>query len=82
MMQLCRFTYLESAEPVSYHELGLSKQGIGNHASYVGLCVATVMKVSSSVELPGVCVHNCWPHSLGGALAIQGVVAFLLLERS
>ena len=61
MMRLCRFTYLESGEPVSYHELGLSKQGIGSYTSYISLCVTTVMKVRSSIELSRRVSQSCSP---------------------
>jgi len=44
MLQVCRFTYLESGDPVPYHELGMDRSGQGSHALYIESCVQTVHK--------------------------------------
>ena len=46
MMQLCRFTHLEFGDPVSFHELGIDKNGYGDYKNYIENCMITLAKVS------------------------------------
>lgn len=41
MLQVCKFTYLETGDPVPYHELGLSQ---GGHPAYHESCIQSVHK--------------------------------------
>jgi hypothetical protein len=44
MLQVCRFTHLETGDPVPYYELGLDRLGSGNLHSYLDTCVQTVLR--------------------------------------
>lgn len=44
MLQLCRFTHLETGDPVPYYELGLDRWGNGNLHHYLDACVHTVLR--------------------------------------
>ena len=44
MLQVCKFTYLETGDPVPYHELGLDKTDFGSHVAYLDSCIQTVHK--------------------------------------
>lgn len=44
MLQVCRFTHLETGDPVPYYELGLDHRGSGNLQHYVDTCVQTVLR--------------------------------------
>ncbi len=42
MLQVCRFTYLESGDPVPYHELGLDRAG--GYSAYLEACIQNLHK--------------------------------------
>ena len=56
MIQMCKFSHLESGDPVPYHEIGQNRFGFGNFHSYVDNCVSTVLKVCVYVS---VCLFVC-----------------------
>ena len=44
MLQVCRFTHIETGDPVPYYELGLDRSGSGNLYSYLDRCIQTVLR--------------------------------------
>lgn len=46
MLQVCRFTHLETGDPVPYYELGLDRSGLGNLNVYVDNCIYTILRES------------------------------------
>ena len=60
MLQVCRFTHLETGDPVPYYELGLDRKGSGMHG-YLDSCVQTILRESRKK-------FKAWTHceSVGG----------------
>ena len=44
MLQVCRFTHLETGDPVPYYDLDLDRRGNGNVQNYLDTCVQTVLR--------------------------------------